>query len=303
MARTLNEARSLFIAELVALGIDRAEARAEADLAMRSLTGLSAAALIVQGDKPFAAAQQRRFEEILEGRRQRRPIQYILGEASFMGLDFIVDDSVLIPRLDTEILVEATLLHLEQLQRPISGSYLGSHLGSSALHLLEVGAGSGIIAVSLLKRVPGLMATAFEISPGAARVCRANAVKHGVDGRLHLIEGDYRQGLRALGGAYSIFVSNPPYIPAADLPGLAPEVRGYEPDLALRGEGEDGLGFYRSFAELLPSCQPFKKAAVFLEFGHGQGEQVQSLFQEAGYETTLIADLSGKPRVMAGLPN
>lgn len=297
MAITLKEARSLFIAELVALGIDRSEARAEADLAMGALTGLGAAALIVQGDKPLELAQASRFEEILAQRRTRRPIQYILGQASFMGLDFSVDDSVLIPRHDTEILVDAARLHLEKIEHAMSDSDPGS------LHLLEVGAGSGIIAVSLLKRMPGLKATAFEISPGAARVCRANAARHGVEGRLHLIEGDYRQGLAALGGAYNIFVSNPPYIPSADLPGLAPEVRGYEPELALRGEGEDGLGFYRSFAQLLPSCQALKKAAVFLEFGQGQGPQVQSLFRDAGYEATLIADLSGKPRVMAGLPN
>lgn len=286
---TIKSAHSFLYNSLLDIGIEDSEARAEADLALKTTTGLGAHQLILQADNYPGAEFDQRLRNIVEQRRRRVPLQYILGEASFLDLQFEVSPAVLIPRGDTESLVAA------------AADYAADFIDVE-LRLLEVGAGSGAISISLLRQFPLLRVTAFEISQDAAVLCLRNAERHGVSSRLDLRVEDYACGLSKLSGSYGIFVSNPPYIPAGDLPGLAPEVREFEPMLALRGDGLDGLGFYRSFVAMLPANAALNRAAVFLECGDGQGPKVEQLFGAIGYETRLICDLSGKARVMAALP-
>lgn len=286
---SIKSAHSFFYNSLLDIGIEDSEARAEADLVLKTTTGLGAHQIILQADIYPGADFDERLRGIVEQRRSRIPLQYILGEASFLGFQFEVSPAVLIPRGDTETLVVAVADYASQYQ-------------DLELSLLEVGAGSGAISISLLRQFPLLTVTAFEISQEAAALCLRNAERHGVSSRLDLRVEDYASGLSKLSGSYGIFVSNPPYIPAADLPGLAPEVREFEPMLALCGDGPDGLGFYRSFAAMLPGNAALNRAAVFLECGDGQGLRVEQFFGAVGYETRLICDLSGKARVMAALP-
>ena len=279
-------ARAHFVTALVDLGIEPEEARREAELALQHVTKLAAHELLLNAKAVLSVAHAGALAEILEQRRRRVPLQYVLGETYFCGLKFAVGPGVLIPRADTETLVVA------------AGDYIKS---KNPVSLLEVGAGSGAIVVSLLKQFPQLVATAFEISPQAAHFCRINAICHGVAERLTLIEEDYLEGLAKLGSSkhFDLFLSNPPYVPLAVASTLAPEVIGHEPRLALVGGGPDGMGFYRNFAKHLPSLEATAHAALIVEFGDGQSDAVKELFELAGWgELQLWSDLGGRPRVL-----
>ena len=278
--------RAHFVTALVGLGIEREEARREAELALQHVTKLAAHELLLNAKKDLELEHAVALAAILEERRRRVPLQYTLGETYFCGLKFAVGPGVLIPRADTETLVVA------------AGEYIKS---KSSVSLLEVGAGSGAIVVSLLKQFPQLVATAFEISPQAAHFCRINAICHGVAERLTLIEEDYLEGLVKLGSNkhFDLFLSNPPYIPLTVASTLAPEVIGHEPRLALVGGDRDGLGFYRNFAEHLPRLEATAHAALMVEFGDGQGDAIKELFALAGWgQLQLLSDLGGRPRVL-----
>ncbi|MBP9094671.1 peptide chain release factor N(5)-glutamine methyltransferase [bacterium] len=279
-------ARAHFVANLTALGIEQEEARREAELALQFVTKMAAHELLLNAKELLSDLHAAALSEILQQRRQRRPLQYALGEAYFCGLKFAVGPGVLIPRADTETLVAA------------AAEYIKS---KKTVTLLEVGAGSGAIVVTLLKQFPQLVATAFEVSPQAAHFCRVNAICHGVAERLTLIEEDYLEGLAKLAPSnrFELFISNPPYIPIDVAAGLAPEVIGHEPRLALVGGDVDGMGFYRNFAKLLPSLGATAHAALMVEFGDGQASGVRALFEEAGWcDLSLLNDLGGRPRVL-----
>lgn len=269
--------------------LDLSEARAEADLIIKAVTGMASHELILRADDYLSGEQEIRLAEILKRRAAREPVQYILGEASFMGLSFAVGPGVLIPRGDTETLVEAAVRYIEE------------YLSGAPAHLVEVGAGSGAIVVSLLSRFQSLTATAFEISPAAAAYCTRNAERHNVAARLDLRLEDFACGMSGIDRQCHIFISNPPYIPVADMAGLAPEVQDYEPHTALCDEG-DGLRFYRDFAGMLSASGTFSGAAVFLECGDTQAISVLKLFEDEGYRGEVIFDLNGKARVVAALP-
>lgn len=283
---TYEEARAHFVATLLGLGIEQQEARCEAELALQHVTKLAAHELLLNAKTSLPESESQALATILEQRRKRVPLQYVLGEAYFCGLKFAVGPGVLIPRGDTETLVLAAAEFIK-----------GREISTS---LLEVGAGSGAVVVSLLKLFPQLVATAFEISPQAAHFCRVNAICHGVAERLTLIEEDYLEGLAKLAPSnrFDLFLSNPPYIPIDVAAGLAPEVIGHEPRLALVA-GADGLGFYRNFAKLLPGLEATAHAALMVEFGDGQGESLTSLFGQSGWsDLQLLSDLGGRPRVL-----
>jgi len=226
----------------------------------------------------------------IERRARREPIQHILGESYFMGLLFKVSPAVLIPRPETEVLVE----HAAQT--------IGRDFAGRA-NILEIGAGSGVICLSLLKNFPESRATAYEIAPDAAAVCLANAQSLGVAERLTLITADFLTDI-GLAQKFDIFVSNPPYIQSEQIAGLQPEVKDHEPHLALVGLDPDGLGFYRAFARLLPALAAAENTQLYAEFGFGQGEQIRRIFEEANWQGVgLLRDLCGLDRVLkAGSP-
>ncbi len=288
---TYSEARRNFSKALIALGIDESEARREAEIALMHVTKSAAHELLLKADSQLLPEQSEAMSEILSQRLLRKPLQYALGETYFMGFKFAVGPGVLIPRPDTEIMVEAILAEINQTPGL-----------KERCNLIEVGAGSGAIVISLLKLCPNLIASVFEISPQAAHFCRINALCHGIYDRLNIIEEDYLTGLPKLTGQFQfdLFCSNPPYIPVDLARDLAPEILLHEPALALVGQGSDGLGFYRQFAQMLPSLPATAKAALLVELGQGQGQEVSAIFEQAGWQDLrLLPDLAGIDRVFA----
>lgn len=217
------------------------------------------------------------YRGLLDERGNHRPLQYITGDQEFMGILFFVNDKVLIPRQDTELLAEEARRRLSP--------------GDS---LLDVCTGSGCLAVSLMKLVPGIRGTACDISAEALSVARENA-------RRQQVDVEFRQGdlFSPIEGRFDVIVSNPPYIPTGEIEGLMEEVRRFEPMLALDGS-EDGLYFYRRLAAEAPD---FLRDGGWLlvEIGCDQGRAVAELFEEAGFcEVNCKKDLAGLDRVVTG---
>lgn len=217
------------------------------------------------------------YQRLLERRGTHVPLQHITGEQEFMGIPFLVNDKVLIPRQDTEILVEEAMKVIKE----------GSEL-------LDVCTGSGCILVSLLKLVPGTKGTGCDISGEALQVAEENAGRQKVS--VQLCQGDLFEPVT---GSFDVIVSNPPYIPTAEIEKLMAEVRLFEPVTALDGR-EDGLYFYRRLAAESPAyLNP--GGWLLVEIGCDQGEQVAELFRKAGFcEVSVKKDLAGLDRVVKG---
>ena len=207
----------------------------------------------------------------------RVPLQYILGTQEFMGLTFMVNDNVLIPRQDTETLVEQVLKEL-----PEGGRFL------------DLCTGSGCIAISVKTMAPAAEVTASDVSKTAITVAKENARRLNT-----VIDWEVSDLFTAVTGTYDLIASNPPYIPTADIETLMPEVRDFEPHLALDGF-EDGLHYYR---KIVPEAMDYLKdgGALLVEIGCDQAEAVQRIFSEAGYdEIHIVKDLAGNDRVVKG---
>lgn len=222
------------------------------------------------------------YMEAVKKRSERMPFQYITGHQEFMSLDFFVNTSTLIPRPDTEVLVEAALDVIKEYK--------------SSVRVLDIGTGSGAIAVSVAYYAENTVIDAIDISENALKVAAANARKHRVDNRIHFINTDFMDFKAEK--PYSIVLSNPPYIPDREIKNLMPEVAHYEPLLALDG-GEDGLKFYRAIASGISNLLT-PGGTVLTEVGMGQDGQVKEIFEKAGMTVTVIKDLSGINRVVCG---
>jgi len=259
-------------------GID--SGRRDAEILLADLLHLNRVGLYLNFDRPLNGVEQAAFRERVARRARREPVQYILGVTEFWSLPLKVTPDVLIPRPDTEILVEETLKNA-----PVSGV------------ILDVGTGSGAIAVALAHELPEARIEAIDISPAALAVAQENAQRNGVAARISFRQADL---FRLEGGPYALMVANPPYIPEAEIDGLMPEVRDFEPRLALQGGGVDGLAAYRSLAETAARLlQPGGRLLV--EVGLGQAEPVRRLFLEAGLdELSVRNDYAGIPRVVGG---
>ncbi|MCI7795721.1 MAG: peptide chain release factor N(5)-glutamine methyltransferase [Lachnospiraceae bacterium] len=230
------------------------------------------------GEEAFAS-----YESGLSRRSKREPLQHILGTQEFMGLEFTVSRHVLIPRQDTEILVETVLsAHKEK-----------------NISVLDMCTGSGCIGISLAVLGGYRHVEAADISEEALVVARANAAGIPGAGNVCFRQSDLFSEFSPETDRYDVIVSNPPYIPSSVIEGLEPEVRDFEPRNALDG-AEDGLLFYRRLAE---ECGRFlkKNGSVYFEIGYDQGEAVSSLLRSHGFkDTEVIKDLAGKDRVVCG---
>lgn len=236
--------------------------------------------LAVNRDRAVPARDCERFARFVKHRSSRIPLQYILGETEFYGYTIFVSKHTLIPRPETELLVEQVI----RLWRP------------EYLTILDIGTGSGCIAVALAKELPQARITATDISARALAVASKNIAHHGLGGRITLVKADLVPGKRT---AFDVIVSNPPYIPSRQIAGLQPEVSRFEPVAALDG-GHDGLGFFRRITELIGSViNPGGMAA--LEAGAGQAAEVGGLLLRAlpGGRVEVIKDYSGSDRVVA----
>ena len=256
-------------------GIDNG--RLDAELLLADLLQLDRVGLYLNFDRPLNAAELTDFRERVGRRARREPLHYILGRAEFWSLPFRVGPAVLVPRPDTEVLVEEALAR-----------------ATPAARILDVGTGSGAIAVALAHELPAARVAAVDISAAALALAAENARINGVAERVAFAPGD----LHALpAGEFDLVVANPPYIAAADLAGLMPEVRDFEPQLALHG-GSDGLDAYRSLARqasklLVPG------GWLLVEVGAGQAAAVQELLAAAGLgEIFCRDDYAGIPRVV-----
>lgn len=262
---------------LAGKGVDNA--RLEAEWLLSFALGLDRVGLYVNFDKPLTEAELALFRGIVTRRARREPLQYILGTQEFMGLEFETTTAALIPRHDTETLVE------EAVKR-----------GDGARKVLDIGVGSGCIAVALALKLPGAEVYGVEQSAAALELARRNAVKHGV--AVTMAEGSLFEPFSGM--RFSLIVSNPPYIPTAELAALQPEVRDFEPRDALDG-GPDGLDFYRSIIPVAPGCME-SGGWLLLEVGIGQAEQVLGLFSGTGRFAELFTakDPAGIERVVGG---
>lgn len=228
------------------------------------------------------------FFENFEKRRRRIPLAQILGRQSFYGLDFFVNEDILIPRADTECLVDLVLEDYADLAK---------QAGSSSLNILDLCTGSGCIGISVAKHLPYQELLLVDLSEKALAVAKKNAEKH-LGENVTFLQSDLLTKVQ--GKKFSLLLSNPPYIVSRVIPGLDREVSEYEPKMALDG-GEDGLVFYRRIAKeakavLLPG------ARLYLEIGYDQGESVKDIFQKEGYEAVeVFPDLAGNPRVLRGI--
>lgn len=240
--------------------------------------GLSRSEMHFETERSLSPEEHERLEALLQRRVQGEPVQYLLNSACFMGLNFYVDSRVLIPRQDTETLVEAVIVALRQMEKP---------------RMLDLCAGSGAIGLSVKTLVPGADVTLADCSRDALEVVRENARRLGVD--VEIRHGDL---FRAVWHQkFDLIASNPPYIPTGDLPLLQREVQ-REPQLALDG-GDDGLEFYRRIAADAPEhLNP--GGSIYLEVGAGQADAVRALLTERMEcaEAGVINDLNGIPRVV-----
>lgn len=240
--------------------------------------------LYVHFDQPLEQSELAAYRECIKRRVQHEPVAYITGHRDFMGLDFKVTKDTLIPRPDTEILVEAVLQRL-----PAAGE-------NSTL--ADIGTGTGAICLSLLNYLPKLRAMAVDISPGALAVAQENSVSLGLSQRVEFLQGDLLAPLKAKGELLNTIVSNPPYIPKADIATLASDVKAYEPMGALDG-GEDGLDFYR---RLLAESGDLLKDGGFLamEVGIHQARQLEALAKDMSQwgKCEILRDLAGIERVV-----
>ncbi|MBQ7102443.1 MAG: peptide chain release factor N(5)-glutamine methyltransferase [Anaerotignum sp.] len=255
----------------------------EAELLLEKAAGLNRTALFLRGEESLSDEVLALYEGYLSEREQGRPTQYILGEWEFMGLPFHVGEGVLIPRGDTEVLVE-TILEKQQTEGFQS--------------ILDIGTGSGCIPVSLghYGRFEKIMAV--DISPKALGYATKNAKENKID--IDFYESDLFKNVPAeWKGRLDAIVSNPPYIPKKDIAELMTEVKDFEPMNALDG-GEDGLDFYRAIVEQGRDWLK-KDGWLFFEIGYDQGEALRSLLSEFGYtEIEIRKDLAGLDRVAIG---
>ena len=261
------------------LGPHPARARQDAETLLQHVLGKEKAWLIAHGEEQLSGDKVARYADLLERRFRGEPIQYITGEAEFYGLLFRVTHDVLIPRPETEHLVEKALALAAGFEQP---------------RIVDVGTGSGAIAVALAHELPKARITAIDLSEPALAIARKNAERNGISARIRFLSGDLL--VPVAGERFDFVVSNPPYVPGVDRATLTVEVRDYEPEMALFA-GDDGLEVYRrlipaAFAALIPG------GFVLLEIGYGQSHAIIELLVASGFrQIEFVPDLQGIPRV------
>ena len=296
--------------------------RLQAELLLAHLLNLPRMRLYLNFERALTAAEQDSYRELVRRRGQREPLQHIVGSTSFCGLEIAVNRHVLVPRPETELLAEFGWQFLNQVAGTVgrpstplpappdrerqtteqddiraAGNPATSSLpGPWQPSALDFGTGSGCLAVALAVKCPAAQVDAVDFSPEALEVARLNAGRHNLAARLRFFQGDGFAALPAA-GRYDLIISNPPYIPSADIAVLQPEVRDYDPRGALDG-GADGLSYYRRLAsEAGPWLRPGGK--LMLEFGDGQAPRLREIFQGQNWIVERMAeDYTQRPRIL-----
>jgi len=279
---TIREKINASRTRLVAAGIEHGEAGRDANLLARHILGWDRARLMTRENDEANAAFVERYDPLIERRARREPVAYIRGEQEFWSRDYAVNKAVLIPRPETELIIEELL------------ECLPKDLPQRACCIIDIGTGSGCLAVTAAAELPLAQVIATDISRPALDVARANAQRHGVADRITFVEAAYAGSSK---GPFDFILSNPPYVTEAEYEHLSPEVREYEPAQALAA-GEDGLRDIRQIVDIA-STQLVPGGTAFIEIGHQHADAVAELV--GGFRSLnlkeIANDLQCIPRV------
>ena len=257
-------------------------ARFEAELIVMSAVGINRTQLVLDSRRDVTGEQRERVSEMVKRRQSGEPLQYILGECEFMSLDFYVESGVLIPRSDTETLVEAVIEKTDE---------------NKNMKILDICTGSGCIGISTAHFRSSAYVDLIDISDKAIEIAKKNIVRNNVQSRVKVQKMDILNEYPS--EKYDIVVSNPPYIETEVIDTLQTEVKNHEPRLALDG-GEDGLIFYRRITEIAPEI--LKKGGMLaFEIGYNQGKAVSALMGKNFCDVRIIQDFSKNDRVVTGI--
>ena len=256
--------------------------RLEAEMLLAHALDVDRLHLYLAPDKPLTPSERSKYRTVVKQRKEGIPLQHLIGEVSFFGLKFRVDRDALIPRPETEELLDHVLQRAPR---------------DEEINCLDLGTGTGVLAVCMARYLPRAQVTAVDISPQALRVAEENARINGVLDRVRLVASDWFE--KIVGSTYDLIASNPPYIEYAMLTELPVEVRDHEPRVALDG-GSDGLKAVRAIVS--QACEHLEPSGhLLLEIAHDQGERVSRMMEEAGLvNVTVELDLARKPRFVIG---
>ncbi len=264
--------------------------RLQVELLLAHVLKLPRMGLYLNFERVLTPAELDEVRELVRRRGQREPLQHIVGSTSFCGLELAVNKSVLVPRPETEQLAELGWEFLNARASAVAGA-------REPVAALDFGTGSGCLAITLAVKVPAAQIVAVDISENALAVARENAARHQVGDRIRFVSGDGFAAVPA-GMSFDLIVANPPYIPAAEIETLEPEVRDYDPRPALNG-GAQGLDFYERLArEAGAALRPGGR--IMVEFGDGQAEAVRGMFERQNWVVEQVKpDYSGRLRFLA----
>jgi release factor glutamine methyltransferase len=280
---TIDEAIARAAFTLRTAGVETPEL--DAELLLRHVLGFDRAKLVAEGRSALPEGATSRYEAVVRERAARRPLQHLVGTQAFWKHEFLVGPDVLIPRPETELVVEESLRFLADLKAPV---------------VVDVGTGSGCIALSLAAERRDAFVHAVDISEAALRVARANADRLALAGRVSFYEGDLLEPVTALRGRVDLVVSNPPYVDSASRPDLGPEVRDGDPALALFPPGEPYSLYRRLATEALALLRP--GGGLIVEVGAGMAAEVERTVEGAGLAVSKVRpDLQGIPRALVAL--
>lgn len=258
----------------------------EARMILAKLLNVDKSYIYAHDDEEISNSIEEEFINIMKIRAKGYPIQYILKEKEFMGLDFYVDQGVLIPRPDTEILVEYLI------------EYINSNHGDEKINVLDLGIGSGAIGLSLAHYCKNIFLYASDISQDAIRISNINKDRFKLD-NVKILEGDLFEAVEKMEKNFNIIVSNPPYIESKEIDKLQAEVKDYEPMLALDG-GDDGLKYYRDISKRAKDFLSSKGLLIY-EIGYNQGKEVSEIMRKEDYkEIQVLKDLQALDRIVLG---
>jgi release factor glutamine methyltransferase len=259
------------------------DARLEAELLLVYALGIKKSELILYQSKIIEAKNFKRYQELVKRRSKHEPAAYIIGSQPFLGLEILVNRSVLIPRPETELLAETAIKIIRNYPLP-----------PTPYSLADIGTGSGCIAVALAKSLPLAEVYALDTSSEALKVARKNAEQYKVDNRCHFVKGNLLEPLKE---KVDLIVSNPPYIPSGEISKLQPEVKDWEPKQALDG-GKDGLDYIR---KLLKESPKYLKpnGRLVMEFGFGQAAEIEKLAAASFGKSETIKDYAGIERIIS----
>lgn len=286
MSNTCLEILNQAVEKLKLAGIDRP--RTNAELLLSAVLNKSKADLYLNKDRILTSDEIEKFNQFIEERISHKPVQYIVGTVEFFGLEFQVDERVLIPRPETETLVEVVIEQLKNKEKS---------------KIIDLGTGSGAIAISLAKNLKEVFVYATDVSKDALEVAKENALKNKVENQIEFLCGDLFEPLKNknLEGQIDCVVSNPPYVSKSEFENLPKEIKDYEPIVALQSEGE-GVFFHKSIIE--NSINFLKKDGLLvLETAFGQAEKVADLIRQSGNynDIRVLKDLGGIERVVKAI--